>query len=225
LTVAGTETKPARVKRTDNYDMKVFKKYSVVLAMGAALSLAAFLDSRAADVLKPVAKAVSYDISDGGFVLSGWMGSVEKARPETVNANCAEDPHSMPFCTKITYKAGGVGWAAFAYQFPEQNWGDKSGRDLSGKGYKRVRVWARGATGREVVQWKAGGGTTFGKPHGASFEVEGDFVRLSKEWKPYTLDLKGANLSNVVSAFTIVFRENENPSGATVYLDDITYEP
>jgi hypothetical protein len=205
--------------------MKMLQWCSVVVSAGAALLLAGLVVTPAAEVPTPHEKAVVYDISDGGFVPSGWMGSAEKAPPETLDANCSEGPHSMPFCTKVTYKAGGVGWAAFAYQFPDQNWGEKPGRDLSGKGYRKVKVWARGATGREVVQFKAGGGTGFDKPHKASFEVEGNFIRLTKEWKPYTLTLKGANLSNVVSAFTLVFRETDNPAGATVYLDEITYEP
>ena len=203
----------------------MLKYWSVVASAGAALMLGELIVGSAGEVPNPKEKAVAYDISDGAFVPSGWMGSAEKASPETLDPKCSEDPHSLPFCTKITYKAGGVGWAAFAYQFPENNWGDKPGRDLSGKGFTKVKVWARGATGREVVQFKAGGGTGDGKPHKASFEVEGDFVRLSKEWKSYTLAIKGANLSNVVSAFTIAFRETDNPAGATVYLDDIKYEP
>jgi hypothetical protein len=58
----------------------------------------------------------------------------------------------------------------------------------------------------------------------ASFEASSDFITLTKEWRRYTIDLTGMNLSNVPCAFVWVARAEDNPDGFTFYLDDIQYE-
>jgi hypothetical protein len=165
-----------------------------------------------------------YDIEQGGFIPSGWMGDGEKGTEYVQVKRLSRDtPHSEPFSQMWTYTpgSGSVGWAAVAWQFPENNWGDKRGKDLRNRGFAKVTVWARG---QGVIQFKAGGHTNPSKQYQASFAVVGDFITLTPEWSQYTLDIKGEDLSNVVSAFTWVMRAEDNPNGATFYLDDIRYE-
>jgi hypothetical protein len=167
-------------------------------------------------------------LEDGGYVPSGWMGDGERSTVHVqVQPMDPSQPHSEPYCQKWSYRPGSKGWAAVAWQYPENNWGDKPGKNLSGKGYTRVSVWARGlpdAQGRyPVVQFKAGGNTDPTKKYQATFEVNGEFTTLTGEWKQYTLPLAGQDLSNVASAFTFILRASDNPRGATFYLDDIEY--
>jgi hypothetical protein len=168
-----------------------------------------------------------YDIGRGGFAPSGWMGDGEKKNgfsteisDETPNANA-------PSSRKWVYRPQGAGWGGVAYQFPAGNWGDKEGRNLSGKGYRELSVWARGVPDKNgrfpVVQFKAGGGSDPAKKYQASFEAEGDFVTLTGEWARYTVSLASKNLSSVISAFTFVLRSEDNPSGATFVLSEIEY--
>ncbi len=178
-------------------------------------------------------------IEDAGFIPSGWMGdgaaNVAKAKNAIqVEPLSTDDPHSSPYCQRWTYrpKLGHDGWAAVAWQYPEKNWGEKPGKDWSKRGFTRVTVWARGVKDRSgtlpKVQFKAGGNTNPDPtkyPNQASFEVEGDFVTLTEEWKQYSLDLKGQNLSRVISAFTLVLRAQDiGPDGAIFYLDDVEYD-
>ena len=121
----------------------------------------------------------------------------------------------------------GVGWGGVAYQYPPGNWGDKEGRDLSGKGYQELSVWARGVPDKAgrypVIQFPVGGVSDPSKKYQASFEKKGEFVTLTAEWKRYTISLAKENLSSVISAFTFVVRSEDNPNGATFFLSEIEY--
>jgi hypothetical protein len=170
-----------------------------------------------------------YDIEKGGYVPSGWMGDAEKGTSQLqVQPMNTENPHSPPHCQRWTYNPGSIGWAAVAWQFPENNWGDLPGKNLSARDYKFVSVYARGVPDKKgrfpVIQFKAGGHTSPGMQYQASFaEVSGEFVTLGPDWKEYTLDIAGKDLTNVPTAFVSVIRASENEYGATFYLDDINY--
>ncbi len=163
------------------------------------------------------------------FVPSGWMG--DAAEPGHKYVTLAVDrgsPHSSPASDRISYSPGGpAGWAAVAWQYPENNWGDRAGKDLRGGGYREVSIWAKGVPDRRgnlpVVQFKAGGATNPTMRFPASFEVAGDFVTLTAEWKEYILQLTGRDLSNVAAAFVVVMRAQDVDQGVTFFLDDIRY--
>jgi hypothetical protein len=167
-----------------------------------------------------------YDIGRGGFTPSGWMGDGEKQNGFATEIS-DDNPHAGPNSRRWVYHPKGVGWGAVAFQFPPGNWGDDAGRNLSGRGYRELSVWARGLPDKggryPVIQFKAGGGTDPSKKHQASFESEGDFVTLTSEWVRYTVSLTGKNLSSVISAFTFVLRAEDNSSGATFFLSEIEY--
>jgi hypothetical protein len=205
-----------------------------VVLWGVVAGFAALLVSQRGegDCGAQIADSALYRVDDNGYVPSGWMGDGAETKHgdiPLVTVDVSRDhPHSQPTCWKITYHPGTVGWAAIAWQYPEGNWGDRPGKDLSGRGYRRVSVWARGI--RDLsgnlprVQFKAGGGTDPSKPYQASFEVESDFVTLSEEWKQYTLDISSANVKQVVSAITLVMRALDlGEEGACLFLDDIEY--
>jgi hypothetical protein len=165
-----------------------------------------------------------------GYVPSGFMGDGADVQRRYLQLNSADrtQPHSPPAAYKMSYKPGPVGWAAIAWQYPQNNWGDLPGRNLSADGYKELSVWARSdpdpRTGAfPAVQFKSGGATDPSKKHQASFEAIGEFHTLTSDWKEYRLSLGNADLSNVASAFIVVIRAQDVPvTGATVYLDDIT---
>jgi len=49
-------------------------------------------------------------------------------------------------------------------------------------------------------------------------------VTLGKEWKKYTIDLAGKNLSNIIGGFAWSASRDDNPDGFVIYLDDIRFE-
>lgn len=175
---------------------------------------------------------------DTQFHPAGWMGdavSVDRqGKPRYMFLEISfEAPHSPPTCYKLGYKPGPESWAAIAWQHlpggAKLNFGDYPGLNLNGRGYRQVSVWARGLRDKNgllpKVQFKAGGHTDPAKPYQASFEVAGDFVTLTEDWRQYTLDLRGRNLSQVIAAFVVVIRALDvGPEGAIFYLDDIEYQ-
>jgi hypothetical protein len=159
------------------------------------------------------------------FTAAGFMGDGEQGRKYIqVLEAWTTDPHSPPNCIKVIYSPGPNGWGGVYWQNKPDNWGDQPGEDFSHAGYKKLTFWARGDTGGEVVEFKAGGINAPGKPYKDSFEAATGKVQLEKGWKQYTLDLTGKDLSSVIGGFSWVAAASANPKGATFYLDDIFYE-
>lgn len=160
------------------------------------------------------------------FTASGWMGDGQQGTKYIQLMEAWKDkPHSVPSGIKVVYSPGPSGWGGIYWQNKPDNWGDKPGEDFSQAGYKKLTFWARGETGDEVVEFKAGGINAPGKPYKDSFEVSTGKVQLDKEWKQFTLNLAQKNLSSVIGGFSWVAAKSANPEGATFYLDDIFYEP
>lgn len=156
------------------------------------------------------------------YIPSGWMGDYGDLK---INANWTGNPHSGATCLKITYSAKGAqgaGWAGIYWQQPANNWGDKGDVGYNLTGAKKLTFWARGETANEVIaEFKIGG-------------IQGEFsdtdvagigpVKLTKEWKQYTINLEGKDLSRIAGGFCWATSGDENPDGLVMYLDDIMYE-
>lgn len=167
---------------------------------------------------------VRFDIA-AQFTASGSMGDGEQG-PKYIQLmeGWKDKPHSTPSCIKVIYSPGPNGWGGIYWQNKPDNWGDKPGEDFNHAGYKKLTFWARGETGDELIEFKAGGINTLGKQYKDSFEISAGKIQLEKEWKQYTLDLEGKNLSSVIGGFCWVAAKSANLHGATFYLDDIDYE-
>ncbi|MFA5095975.1 MAG: hypothetical protein WC478_01400 [Candidatus Omnitrophota bacterium] len=155
------------------------------------------------------------------FIPSGWMGDYGDIK---YDGSSKEDPYLGDTCVRIIYngqKAQGSGWAGIFWQNPANNWGTiDAGFDLS-KGTK-LTFWARGAKGGErIEEFKVGG--IMGEFSDSDSAVIGPVV-LEKEWKQYTIDLKGKDMSYIIGGFCWSANVDNNPEGATFYLDEIKYE-
>ena len=195
------------------------------LFMTAALLVCASPVSGQVQGAKENAPAPSNAIDVGTrYVLSGFMGDGEDGKKWVqVDEACKTSPKSGPTCIKVRYSLGAKLWAG-AYWFNKpNNWGDKPGEDFSSRGFQRVAFFARGEKGGEIVEFKSGGVDSPGKKYKDSFEESTGKVTLEKEWKRYTIDLKGQNLSSVIGLFCWVANDS-NPKEITFYLDDIRYE-
>jgi hypothetical protein len=135
-----------------------------------------------------------------------------------IDDRSADDPHSGKTCLKATYSAP-KNWGGVVWQNPPNDWGTKPGGwNLTGA--KALSFWARGAHGGEVVSFEFG---LLGKdklyPDSASGKL--DNVKLTKDWKQYSIDLKGKNLSRIKTGFAWIVAGTGHP--VTFYLDDIRY--
>ncbi len=162
------------------------------------------------------------------YIPSGWMGDVGDI---TFDDNWTSNVHFGESCVKITYSASGSNgqnWAGIYWQYPEGNWGNYPGYNLTGA--TSFSFWARGENGTEKGEFKIGG-INCPPNHNPSLPYQDSFgplttgvVTLTNTWKKYSINLTGINLSNVIGGFCWVTNQPSNPSGCTFYLDDIKYE-
>ncbi len=158
---------------------------------------------------------------DNHYAPSGWMGDFGDI---DLNDQYMENPHSGTTSIQITYsakKTQGAGWGGIYWQNPPNNWGERAGGfDLTG--YNKLTFWARGENGGEAIEKFKVGGIKGTYPD--SLDVQMGPVVLTRDWKKYTINLVGRDLSYVSGGFCWVTASRLNANGATFYLDDIRFE-
>jgi len=161
------------------------------------------------------------DAGGNHFYPSGWMGATETV---SYDGNWTKDYHDGTSCIKITFTADGDNWAGIYWQDPENNWGTHTtgGYDLSGA--TKITFWAKGEKGGEKIEFFAGG-ITGDNPDSLEKTYAGTstITTLSNSWKECTIDLASKDLSHIIGGFGWTANSDNNPNGATFYLDDIQY--
>ena len=136
-----------------------------------------------------------------------------------------EHCHRGNTCIKVVYDVEcsrkDEKWAGIFWQNPANNWGNrKGGFDLTGA--QRLTFWAHGEKGGEQIQEFTVGGITGDYPD-SDTAVIGPVI-LGADWRQYTIDLRGKDLSYVSGGFSWSTSEDVNPEACTFYLDDIKFE-
>ncbi|MBK8165278.1 MAG: hypothetical protein IPK64_04825 [bacterium] len=161
--------------------------------------------------------AVYADGAPQPWVASGWMGGTDALALDPAST---VQPRSGPTCLEVRYDAPGM-WVGVAWQHPANDWGDlPGGYDLTGA--RRLTFWARGAEGGEKLDFGVG---LLGRDrrHGDSVRVERKGVKLKREWKQYSIDLEGQDLTRIKTPFVWSLAGRGRP--LTFYLDDVLFEP
>lgn len=126
---------------------------------------------------------------------SGWMGGHDAL---TMNQTSKDSPHSGETCLEVTYSDPGH-WVGVVWQHPADDWGDKpGGYNLTGA--NKLTFWARGKAGGEKIDFGVGI-VGSDKPYPDTVKAKLEGVKLKKDWKQYTIDLKGEDLTRVKSGF------------------------
>src|SRR5258707_1457666 len=162
---------------------------------------------------------------------TGRMGDVGDIR---IAEDWTDKPKSGKNSIKVEYLARGneptceyrgpCKWAGMYWQEPPGNWGKNAewksgGYDLSR--YTSLRFWAR-ADRPATVEFKVGG---IVGPYGDSLRpARSQTAKLTPEWAEFVIDLSGANLKYIIGGFSWVASKEQNPGGATFYLDEIRFE-
>lgn len=150
------------------------------------------------------------------FLPSGYMGNTGAIK---ANENYTVNPHSGKTCMQWQYTAKD-NWGGVVWQSPANDWGDQAGgKNLTGA--TRLTFWARGEKGGEVVTFLCGI-INRDKPFYDTVQTKLDRVALTPEWKQYTIDLKGKDLTRIKTGFGWTLAADGRP--VTFYLDDIKYE-
>ena len=158
---------------------------------------------------------------DNHYDPSGWMGDTGDL---SMTQEFLTDPHGGTTCIRVGYsakKTQGAGWAGVYWQNPSNNWGSKAGGyDLSGA--QKLTFWARGEKGGERIEEIKIGGITGEYPDS---DVAGiGPLLLTTEWKQYSIDLKGKDLTSISGGFCWVASAAALTEPVTFFLDDIVYE-
>jgi hypothetical protein len=157
------------------------------------------------------------------FIPSGWMGDYGDLK---VDQGWKDNPAEGQTCIKVSYsgkRAQGAGWAGVYWQQPSSNWGNKAGGyDLSK--YHKVTFWARGGAGGEKIGEFKVGGISGQAEKGDSDAATTGPVTLTSDWKKYTIDLSGKDMSYIIGGFCFAANADDNPKGFDLYLDEIRYE-
>ena len=166
------------------------------------------------------------------FVPSGFMGDIGDIH--VIDA-FSEHPHSGMTCIRIDYEARGKGphssggslpckFSGVYWQEPANNWG--ADPKLEGKGlnlsrFNHLTFWARADKPCEI-EFKVGG---IKAAYGDSLSVARTTIaKLTVDWHAFDIDLRGADLKQVIGGFAWSSTWDKNPDGATFYLDDIRFE-
>ena len=139
------------------------------------------------------------------FSPSGYMGDSDLS----MSGAYLDTPHGHGPCLRVTYKAAGPkGWAGVYRQNPPNNWGDvpgQAGYDL--RGATRLTFWAKGEHGGERVHEFRVGGIV--GPYPDSDIAILSNVRLSNQWKQYTIDLTKKDLRHIIAGFGLFLNKGE----------------
>lgn len=151
-------------------------------------------------------------------------GQIGDAGDLTLVDQCPRKAKDGEYCIRIDYSAKGsasLKWAGVYWLEPDFNFGSVPDTGYNLRAAARLTFWARGEKGSECISVKAGGVTG---EFPDSFNLPLTNVKLTRFWKKYSIPLTGQDLTYVIGGFYVGFTQNENPSGATVYLDNIVYE-
>jgi hypothetical protein len=160
--------------------------------------------------------AVYADDAPQPWFNSGWMGNTEKIE---MNLNSTTESHSGKHSLEVKY-LGFDGWAGVAWQHPLNDWGQLPG-GFNLNGAEKLTFWARGKKGGEKVSFGIGI-LADDVPYNDTVMKELSEVKLSKEWKQYSINLRGEDLSQIKTPFWWRLASPGLP--VTFYLDNIQFE-
>lgn len=153
---------------------------------------------------------------DAPYAPAGYMGNAAAIKLDEASTVM---PHRGKTCLKVTYTAND-NWGGVVWQSPANDWGDQPG-GWNLNGAKNLTFWARGAQGGEKVAFLFGL-IGIDKTYHDSATGKQEGVVLTKDWKQYSIDLTGKDLSQIKTGFAWTLASTGQP--ITFYLDDVKYE-
>lgn len=156
-----------------------------------------------------------------------WTNYMPKTGGEMIRLNLMDtaNPASGDTCVQVAVNLKRPWWCGIAVTCKADYWGTspwKAAYDLSGT--TKLIFKARGQKGGETIQVKVA--ILGGKPYGDSTPIPAasSWIKLTKAWQTYELDLTGYNLKRLITPFCWVTNKAHNRGGEFVfYLDDIYF--
>jgi hypothetical protein len=210
-----------------NINNTMFKDSGLCILTMTLLSVALFAQEGAqmgsvATRVLPFYVYREFHSRDNHFAPSGWMGDYGDVRFD--DHFRLDGSKSGKTVIRVSYSAQaqqGAGWAGMYWQNPANNWGNRPG-GFNLNGARRLVFKARGEKGGEIVEeFKVGG---ISGDYADSGTADSGPITLSKNWKEFSINLDGQELSSITGGFCWTINRDHNPDGAIFYLDNIRYE-
>lgn len=156
------------------------------------------------------------DLKNSVYVPSGYMGNAAAIRMEP---ECTEKPYQGRTCLQAEYTSG-ASWGGVLWQSPAEDWDGKlpGGANLSGATH--LEFYARGDQGGETVNFVFGV-LDGNQPFRDTAKGELKNIRLTNEWKKYSLSLEGLDLRQIKTGFGWSLAGQSR--AVKFYLDEIRY--
>jgi hypothetical protein len=178
--------------------------------------------------------SLPFVVSDD-FVPSGFMGdSPTDFNSIKLSSSSAECPTRLPGALGTCYKVAwtplrvgdaGSSWVGVYWQYPQDNWGAKAGRQVA-PGATKVTFSAYSEADGLQVEFIAGGvNVTGGMPnltYADSFTAM-TTVTLTTSWAQYEIPLSGDSYSSVIGGFAWSITTSST-APVTFYIDNIEWE-
>jgi hypothetical protein len=150
--------------------------------------------------------------------------------PVTVREDHREGCYEGETCVAIEFDLKSTDWTG-VYWLAGGAWGSARGADTASllaprAGERVVLEWyARGRTGDEQVEFKVGGVQQGIYPDSITFARSTGYIRLSRIWARFTIDVTDADLSQVLGGFCVVTNRLHNGGAERVglYLDEVRF--
>jgi hypothetical protein len=157
----------------------------------------------------------------GAYYPSGKMGDVDDI---SVGLPRGGD-HAGGTSLQIDYHprhSGGLGWAGIHFLYPDGNWGQFPGRNLTGA--TRLTFLAC-ADHHTRAEFSVGGVRDPGLPYFDTLpKVSTGIVAVTPTWQHYEIDLKGRDLSSVIGGFAVATSRDLDPDPRSLFLDDVAID-
>lgn len=156
------------------------------------------------------------------FVPSGFMPNGKCLKfDDNWKDNCYEGSSCIKVFYDVVCSQNDQKWIGVYWLNPANNWGKQKG-GFNLQGAQKLTFWAKGEKGGErIEEFKVGGiGGDFPDSDSA---VMGPVI-LTNQWRQYTLDLRGKDLSYMSGGFSWSTSVDVNPTSCLFYLDNIQYE-
>ena len=158
------------------------------------------------------------------YTPSGYMPTGECIKMDDGwQQNCRDGKTCIKVIYDVPCSNKGRHWAGVYWLHPADNWGDKKG-GYNLTGAKRLVFWARGEKGGEQIAEFKIGGVGMNREYPDSDAASIGPVILTNQWREYTIDLRGKDLSSISGGFAWIANVDDNPLSCIFYIDDIYFE-
>lgn len=178
---------------------------------------------------------VLYDdeLKTGGGIMFYTEPAPSNPNSQTIDLSCTEYPYSGNKCLKYswdgsesydsTWKVWQNKWCGMAL-IVGSDWTqvNTSSKDVSLAGYKKLTFKARGIVDPNVnvrIEAMIKIGQYSSSPAGVLILNSNT---LTSDWSEYTIELNNVSTINIFLSVVFIYSGNQQSSGATIYLDDIT---